>query len=227
MQWQNRTDQMPVSTTPPPQPRDFANLQSPAVVPCRLSFLISPSFCLLVSVYFYSLQSLSFSISDPLCLGLSPSSLPFFICVLFSPSLSLCVHRMELPKSIQLKQGALNHTVSQWTHLNKRRHRTQRHPCRDRCTQDSHVGTYAHLHPHPLLVTGYFKFSVGENGRPQPQERVGAVQGAGTPWQEAGSLETFSSHTVTCRQLPTQWHADRQGDTHTHTSDTHTLTDTT
>ena len=95
------------------------------------------------------------------------------VCVLLSPSWSLGVHRMEEPKLTQLEQEALNHTVSQWTHLHTQTHKIQRHPCKDRCTQNSHVGTCAHFHPHPLLVSGYFKFSVGEEEWPPPTSGVG------------------------------------------------------
>lgn len=129
------------------------------------------SSCLFIFIPFS--LSVSLPISDPLCLRLLPSSLPFFICVLLSPSWSLGVHRMEEPKLTQLEQEALNHTVSQWTHLHTQTHKTLRHPCKDRCTQNSHVGTCAHFHPHPLLVSGYFKFSVGEEEWPPPTSGVG------------------------------------------------------
>ena len=173
MQWQNHTDQMPVSTTPPPQPR---RLRQPAEPHCGSMYTL-PSLHLArygsrVSVYFYPLQSLSVSISDPVRLSLFPAlCLP--LSVFPSPCLSVC--RMEPPKSPQFEQNALDQPVTQWTHLNTQTHRIQRHPCRDRCTQDGHVGTYAHFHPHPLLVSGYFHFLWAErNGHPQPQKWTGS-----------------------------------------------------
>lgn len=74
---------------------------------------------------------------------------------------------------------------------------------------DTHVETDAHKmamwgHMPTSTLTPFWSQDIfifcgqKEMATPSLRSGLGAVQGSGTPWREAGSPETFYSHTLTC-----------------------------
>lgn len=148
--------QMPVSTTPPPEPRRHGQPAGLRGAPCRLSCM-SLGVCLFLSLSLHlglsfnlppspypSLSlSVSLSISDPLCRSLSA----FLYLFSLRLSLSVSIEWNSKVNTIQIKRSQ-SHSLHRPTSTHKHTGRSDTYA--DRCTQDGHVGTYAHLHLHPL-----------------------------------------------------------------------------